>query len=101
MNKYESRYLLSLGLSSSRHRPVVLTSGHATPIYDIRVQRRRMSLGIFRIRSEALPKHGNHLRQPVYFQLSTSSASYSFTGEKRETSDRNKKIGLTRIRSAR
>jgi hypothetical protein len=103
VNKYGSRYMLSLCLSSSRHRSVILASGHAMPIYDIRVLRRWVSFGI--LRSETLPKRGDHLREPVYFQSSFScSAKHSCTGGRRKRNEERKEkkeIDLTRTRSAR
>jgi hypothetical protein len=86
MNKHGSGYVLSLSLSSSRHRPVILSFGYTLPIYDIRVLWRWVSLGI--LRSEALPNRGDHLREPVYSQLFIlllSKPLFHYEGKERET----------------
>ena len=64
VNKYSSRYVLPLCLSASRYRADLLTFGHAFPIYDVRVLRHCVNLGI--LRSEAPPKRIDHPREPVY-----------------------------------
>lgn len=52
------------------------------PIYDIRVLRRRVSLGI--LRSEALPNRSDHLGEPVYSQLFSAQQATLSLGKARE-----------------
>jgi len=64
---------------SPGHRPFALTSIRAMPIYDNRVRRYSVNFSI--LRSEALPKRGDHLREPEHVQPEQGGVSTSVPGD--------------------